>query len=91
MSFKNSIIILLISTVLFSCDSDYKFKLKSPKKLNINKVLSISLSEKNNNPIKSVQFSIDNNKIESTDDFKASVPISNYKLGKHTINALVFF
>ncbi len=91
MCLKNSILILLISISFISCNNDYKFDLKSPKKLQVNKILNISVTEKNNNPIKSIQFSIDNNKIESTDDFKATITISDYKLGKHSITALVFY
>lgn len=75
----------------FSCSNDYNFKLNSPKKLKNNEILNISLSETNNNPIESVQFSIDSKKVESTTDFKASIDISNYKLGKHTVSALVFY
>lgn len=75
----------------FSCSNDYNFKLKSPKKLKNNEILNISLSETNNNPIESVQFSIDGKKIESTSDFNTTLDISNYKLGKHTISALVFY
>ncbi len=91
MSIKNSFVILLISIVFFSCESDYKFKLETPNKLKINKVLDISLTDKNNNPIESVQFSIDNKKIESTSDFSTTLDISDYKLGRHTVSALVFY
>jgi len=91
MSIKNSFIILLLSVVLFSCEKDYKFKLNTPNRLNTNKLLSISLTDKNNNPIESVQFSIDNKKIESTSDFSATLDISDYKLGRHTVSALIFY
>ena len=91
MSIKNSFVILLISVVLFSCENDYKFKLNTPNKLKINKVLEISLTDKNNNPIQSVQFSVDNQKIESSSDFSTTLDISEYKLGRHTVSALVFY
>lgn len=91
MSIKNSFIILLLSAVLFSCQKDYEFDLKTPNKLNINKILEISLTDKNDNPIRSVQFSIDNKKIESDSDFNATLDISDYKLGRHTVSALIFY
>lgn len=91
MSLKNSMVLLLLSTFIFSCNSDYKFKLKTPKKLSVNNILNISVAEKNNNPIKSVQFTIDNIKIENTNNLSASVNIADYKLGKHSITALVFY
>ena len=91
MSIKNSFVVLLISIVFFSCESDYKFKLDTPKKLKINTILDISLTDKNNNPIESVQFSIDNQKIESTADFSTTLDISSYKLGRHTVSALIFY
>ncbi len=91
MLIKNNFIILFISIIFFACEDDYKFKLNTPNKLNINKILEISLTDKNDNPIESVQFSIDNQKIESTLDFSTTLDISNYKLGRHTISVLIFY
>jgi glutamine cyclotransferase len=91
MRLKNYIVILLISTIIFSCETDYNFKLESPKKLNISKVLNISLIEKSNSPIDSVQLTIDNKKITLSENFKTNLDIKDYKLGRHTITALVFY
>lgn len=91
MRLKNYIVILLISTIIFSCKNDYNFKLETPKKLNVNEILNISLIEKNNNPIDSVQLTIDNEKIILSDNFNAKLDIKDYKLGRHTITALVFY
>jgi len=89
MPFK-SIASICLLILLISCKSEYKFVLNTPKSIKINKELSISLSEKNNQPIDSVQYSIDNNKLTSTND-STNIDISNYKLGKHTITAIVFY
>lgn len=91
MTFKNTLLIVLISLLIFSCDTKYKFELTTPKKLSVNTNLSISLSEKNNNPIDSVLFSIDNKSIQLDANFSASVAINDFKLGRHTITAIVFY
>jgi glutamine cyclotransferase len=91
MRLKNYIVILLISTILFSCKNDYNFKLESPNKLNINTLLNISVIEKNNNPIDSIQLTIDNKKVIFSENLKANLDIKDYKLGRHTITALVFY
>ena len=75
---------------LISCKSEYKFILNTPTKIQSNQILKISISEKNGKPIKSVQFSIDDQKITS-EGTSASININDYKLGKHQITALVFY
>jgi glutamine cyclotransferase len=75
---------------LISCKSEYKFILNSPNKIQINQELVISISEKENKVIDSVQFSIDKIKIEGNSK-SISLKINDYKLGKHTITALLFF
>ncbi|PCH50667.1 MAG: glutamine cyclotransferase [Flavobacteriaceae bacterium] len=89
MSYKPFFIIFIFIT-LFSCKSEYKFILNTPKKIQSNKELTISISEKNDKPIDSVQFSIDTQKIISNLT-TASLKISGYTLGKHTITAVVFY
>jgi glutamine cyclotransferase len=91
MHFKNSAILLIITLLLISCKSEHNFILKTPKKLKINHKMTISFSDKNENPIDSVQFSIDNNKITTSNNLSTSIDISNYRLGRHTVNALVFY
>ena len=76
--------------MLISCKSEYKFILNSPNKIQINEELVISISENENKVIDSVQFSIDNIKIEGHSK-SVSLKINDYKLGKHTITALLFF
>lgn len=91
MSFKNFLILIFSSLLLFSCSEKYSFKLTTPKKLNVTQKLNISFSEKNNKPIDSVHFAIDNKSIKLNSDFTASLNIAEYKLGRHTISALVFY
>jgi glutamine cyclotransferase len=79
-----------ISLILSSCDNEYKFILNSPKKLQINQTLTFSITEKDNKQIDSVQFSIDSKKIKG-DGNSAAIKISDFKLGKHQINAIVFY
>ena len=81
---------LFIFALLISCKSEYKFVLKTPKKIPSNQNLTISLTEKNNNKIDSVHFFIDSKKLK-TENLSLSTSISKYKLGKHIITALVFY
>lgn len=80
----------LIVFLFISCKSEYKFILNSPTKIQINEKLTISISEKENKPIDSIHFFIDDVKIEGNSP-TISLNINNYKLGKHTIAALLFF
>jgi glutaminyl-peptide cyclotransferase len=89
MSYK-SFFSLFIFSLLLSCKIEYKFILNTPKKIQSNQELTISISEKNNKPIDSVQFSIDLKKIKSNNN-SISLNISDYKLGKHSITAIIFF
>lgn len=90
MSSKSRIGILIISLLIISCKSEYKFVLDAPKTLQTTQDLTISISEKNGNPIDSVQFSIGNKKISSANN-TATLKVKDYRLGKHTINAIVFY
>lgn len=85
-----SILGIFIISLLISCKSEYKFILNSPTKIQINEELTFSVTEKENKPIDSVQFSIDNIKIKANGN-SATLNIANYKLGKHTITATLFF
>ncbi len=89
MSYK-SILSIFSLTLLLSCKSEYKFVLNTPQKIQSNKELTISISEQNNKPIDSVQFSIDYKKVVSTAN-SVTLKISDYTLGKHTITAIIFY
>jgi glutamine cyclotransferase len=85
-SFLGFIVLLLI----ISCKSEYKFILNVPDKAQTNQEITISISEKGEKPFDSVQFSIGNRKIEHINN-SASLKITDLKLGKHTITAIVFY
>ena len=89
MLYKLFIGFMVILTVI-SCKSEYKFVLNNPAKIKSNQPLTISISEKGNKPIDSVQFSIDNQKVKSTNN-TATFNLDGYKLGKHNITAIVFY
>jgi glutamine cyclotransferase len=89
MLYKAFIGFILIFSVI-SCKSEYKFVLNSPKKIQTNQELTISISEKGDKPIDSVQFSIGNQKINSNNN-TAKFNVQNLKLGKHTVTAIAFY
>ncbi|WP_372793566.1 glutaminyl-peptide cyclotransferase [Lutibacter sp.] len=89
MSYKSILSIFTLS-LLLSCKSEYKFVLKTPQKIQSNEELTISISEQNNKPIDSVQFSIDSKKIVSNTN-SVTLNISNYTLGRHDIMVIVFY
>ena len=64
--------------------------INAPEKIKSNQELSISLSEKNDQPIDSVQFSLGSKKINSTNK-KASFKLNELRLGKHQLTAIVFY
>ena len=85
---KISFLILLSALfVMISCGDKYRFQLNSPKKISIDKKLTLSVSEKNNKPFDSVAYFLDGIKISGTE----GVDISNQKLGKHGIKAIVYY
>lgn len=90
MSYKSFIGFAVILFVISSCKSEYKFILNTPKSVQSNQDLAISISEKGNKPIDSVQYSIGNKKIKSTNN-TATIKINDYRLGKHTVTAIVFY
>jgi len=90
MSFKTLLSFAIISSFLFSCKTDYKFTLNSPKKITIDQELIISLEEKNNLPYDSVVYKIDGKRIGENSP-SLHYNIEKYSLGKHLISAEVSF
>ena len=88
MSYK-SIFSFFIFIAIFSCKSEHKFILNTPTKIQTNQELTISVSEKNNKSIDSVQFLLDDKKVKR-DKTSATLKINDYKLGKHIITAIIF-
>jgi glutamine cyclotransferase len=89
MSYKTFLGFIVVILVV-SCKSEYKFILNAPDKVQTNQDVTISISEKGNKPIDSVQFSIGNKKIAHTNN-TATLNVSDLKLGKQTITAIVFY
>ena len=79
-----------IFLAIFSCKSEHKFIINAPEKIQTNQELTISVSEKNNKTIDSVQFLIDDKKVISGQT-SATLKINQYKLGKHIVTALIFY
>ncbi len=89
--FKTIVILLTVIFLLSNCESKYKLNLISPKKIQINQKLSIKVEEANNKPIDSVQFFLNQLKFSSSTNIDATLDISEFRLGKHSLKAIVFF
>lgn len=84
-------LIALFSIFLFiSCKSEYQLVLNAPDKIQVNNSLTITVNEKSSQPIDSVQFTLGSKKIISKLG-SASINISEFRLGKHQLTAIVFF
>lgn len=85
--------IIFLSVLLFNCGSkngtkksDFAIKTNTEKgDISNNDILIISLENKKSHTIDSVRYTLDGNKINKT------TPLTNFKLGKQTIEATVFF
>ena len=84
---KKTLFTVLLLTFLVSCESTYKLKLTSPKTVQTNQKLNVSVSEQNNMAIDSVRYYLDGKRV-STD---GNIDIQGVKLGKHAISATVFY
>jgi glutamine cyclotransferase len=88
--FYKSFFSFFIFLAIFSCKSEHKFIINAPEKIQTNQELTISISEKNNKTIDSVQFLIDDKKVKSGQT-SATLKINQYKLGKHIVTAIIFY
>lgn len=81
--------ILMLAFLVFlnACSNKYQLKLDSPKTIQIDKPLSISVKERSGNPIDSVQYFINGKLLESNE----SIDIMNYKLGKQALSAKIYY
>ncbi len=82
-----SLVAILGIFLLNSCGNKYKLELHSPKTIQVNKSLKISVKEKNDKPIDSVQYFINGRLIADHN----AVDISDFKLGKQALSATVFY
>ena len=84
---KTSFFVLLLSlSLLSSCGEKFKFKFNSPKKIEINKALELSVVEKSGKSIDSIKYYLDGISINVN-----SVNINDKRLGKHAVKAIVYF
>ena len=91
MLIKNCFKTLLISMLVISCKTDYNFKINAPNKINTDKKLTISFEEKGGAPIDSVQVTLKNKRVELDINNRATIDISNFKLGHYIVTALAFY
>ena len=85
-----TLLILASIITLSSCNSEYKFILEVPQKSSLNSTITISLKEKNNQPINKVEFYIDGKKFGSKNN-SAVLNTSNIGIGKHVVSGLAFY
>lgn len=83
--------VLFIILFFSSCESDYKLHFNTPKKIQINQELILKVDEKNNKPIDSVQFFINQEKISTNQNIETVINILKYRLGKHSLKAVVYY
>lgn len=86
MNKTNAILLGCLLNILGSCGNKYKLELQSPKTIQVNSLLSLSVQEKNNYPIDSVQYFLNGKPITSKD-----INIKDEKLGKQALSATVYY
>ncbi|WP_299061870.1 glutaminyl-peptide cyclotransferase [uncultured Polaribacter sp.] len=90
---KNKFTIILFFSFVFlltSCSDVYKFSLVHEKQTTLNSNLEITLKEKEDKPINSVQFFINGKEVASKGN-SISINTADVGIGKHQISALVFY
>lgn len=86
MNKTNAILLGCLLIILGSCGNKYKLELQSPKTIQVNSLLSLSVQEKNNYPIDSIQYFLNGRPISAKD-----VNIKDEKLGKQALSATVYY
>ena len=86
MNKTNAILLGCLLNILGSCGNKYKLELQSPKTIQVNSLLSLSVQEKNNYPIDSVQYFLNGKPITSKD-----INIKDEKLCKQALSATVYY
>ena len=71
---------------LSSCSDKYKLQLNTPKTVQIDEPLTLSVREKNGNPIDSVRYFINGQPLSSNQE----LDISDYRLGKQAVSATIY-
>lgn len=86
----NRIAPILTVVALFlmnSCGNKYQLQLVSPKTIQIDKPLKISVKERSGKPIDSIQYYINGKEIEDNED----IDIKHFKLGKQALSATIYY
>jgi glutamine cyclotransferase len=79
-----------LSSLLFiGCKEDISFKFSTPKKINIDQKLELSVGETNGTVVDSVHFYLNGLKIAGKNN--AKINLQDQKLGKHLLTATLFF
>ena len=84
---NSSVSVGLFLIFLSSCGVKYNLELRSPKIIQVSKLLELDIVEKNNSPIDSVQYFINGNEVSGS----IGLDISKYKLGKQAVSATVYY
>ena len=82
-----SILTLACLIIFNACGNKYQLQLESPKSIQIDKPLKISVRERSGNPIDSIQYFINGRLIDNHE----AVDIKSYKLGKQALSATIYF
>jgi glutamine cyclotransferase len=80
-------VLVLLVVSLWSCGDKYNLQLQSPKTIQVNEPLNISVKEKNGMPIDSVAYFLDGNRITGED----ALDVSSFRLGRHAISVKVYY
>jgi len=88
--FLNLSLLLIGLSLIISCGGDgYKFKLNSPKKVTLGDDIAISFQQLEGDKIDSLHLYINNKSLTTTNNI--NVKSNTIGVGKHQINALVFY
>lgn len=82
-----SILTLAFLIIFNACGNKYQLQLESPKSIQIDKPLKISVKERSGNPIDSIQYFINGRLIDNHE----AVDIKSYKLGKQALSATIYY
>ncbi len=86
-AYITSILAFLLMT---SCSENYKFTLYVTKKSTIKEDVTISLKEKNNQPLDKIQFFVNGKEIPANSN-TLTLKSADFGVGKHAVSALAFY
>ena len=90
---KNSTVIISLLAcfmLITSCSDVYNFSIEHKKQTTLNTTIKVTVKEKENKTINSVQFFVDGKEISSK-GVSVDLKTSDYGVGKHQISALIFY